>query len=76
MIAIRSKGDRKSLIGYRCDWNTCGYMNARVERMFGHIRSQHPEAPTVKKLVTTANSTLASTTVTTATSSLSSTTRN
>ncbi|KAH7636511.1 hypothetical protein HUG17_10481 [Dermatophagoides farinae] len=31
MIAIRSKGDRKSLIGYRCDWNTCGYMNARVE---------------------------------------------
>lgn len=53
MIAIRSLGDRKSLIGYRCDWNNCGYMNARVERMFGHIRSQHPEAPPVKKLVTT-----------------------
>lgn len=70
MIAIRSKGDRKSLIGYRCDWNNCGYMNARVERMFGHIRSQHPDAPTVKKLTTTANCTSTTTTVTTSTSSI------
>ncbi|UXI20532.1 hypothetical protein NH340_JMT06475 [Sarcoptes scabiei] len=68
MIAIRSKGDRKSLIGYRCDWNHCGYMNARVERMFGHIRSQHPEAPTVKKLVTTTSSTATTTTLTTSNS--------
>ena len=69
MIAIRSMGDRKSLIGYRCDWNACGYMNARVERMFGHIRSQHPEAPTVKKLVTTTGATMTTSTVTTTTSS-------
>ena len=70
MIAIRSQGDRKSLIGYRCDWNNCGYMNARVERMFGHIRSQHPEAPTVKKLVTTSG-TITTSTVTVTTSSMS-----
>ncbi|KAJ6221908.1 hypothetical protein RDWZM_000453 [Blomia tropicalis] len=71
MIAIRSQGDRKSLIGYRCDWNNCGYMNARVERMFGHIRSQHPDAPAVKKLVTTTggstNTTSSVVTTTTAT---------
>lgn len=71
MVAVRSLGDRKSLIGYRCDWHSCGYMNARVERMFGHIRSQHPEAPAVKKLIsTTATNNSTTTTTLTAASNI------